>query len=237
MVDGPRRRQESTGRSAPSGLATPRSAGVAGILFSVLFAASVVIVRSFVMPESMGLLADLANVTIDNVSIVPAYLMPFAGIAFLWFIGVVRDRIGVLEDRFFATVFLGSGIVFVAMLFAAASVLAGLLSITQPTGDMTELGQAIARAMLYMFGARSAGVFTLVTSMIILRTGALAKWTAFVGLAVGLVLLLGVQAFELIILLFPAWVALISVIVLVASSAESGLEDGRDGGESHDDAE
>jgi hypothetical protein len=226
------RQQESPHDLTASGLATPRSAGVAGILFSVLFAASVIVVRSFVLPGSMGPVADLAQLTIDDVSAVPAYLMPFAGIAFLWFIGVVRDRVGVLEDRFFATVFLGSGIVFVAMLFASASVLAGLLTLTQPAGASTELGQAIARAMLYSFGARSAGVFTLVTSMIVLRTGALPKWAALTSLAVGLVLLLGVQAFDLIILLFPAWVALMSVIILVASSAKTGIGEGRTGGDS-----
>jgi hypothetical protein len=44
-------------------------------------------------------------------------MVPFSGIAFLWFIGVVRDLIGEREDRFFATVFLGSGLLFVAMLF------------------------------------------------------------------------------------------------------------------------
>jgi hypothetical protein len=48
--------------------------------------------------------------------------VPFAGIAFLWFIGVVRDRLGAHEDRFFATVFFGSGILFLAMFFAAAAV-------------------------------------------------------------------------------------------------------------------
>ena len=55
-------------------------------------------------------------------------LIPFAGIAFLWFIGVVRDRIGGREDRFFATVFLGSGFLFVGMLFVAAAVAGGLIS-------------------------------------------------------------------------------------------------------------
>ena len=50
-------------------------------------------------------------------------LVPFAGIAFLWFIGVVRDRLGMYEDRFFATIFFGSGILFLAMFFAAATVL------------------------------------------------------------------------------------------------------------------
>jgi hypothetical protein len=52
-------------------------------------------------------------------------LVPFAGIAFLWFIGVLRDRIGEREDRFFATVFLGSGLLFVAMIFAAAAIAGG----------------------------------------------------------------------------------------------------------------
>jgi hypothetical protein len=55
-------------------------------------------------------------------------LIPFAGIAFLWFIGVIRDRIGGREDRFFATVFLGSGLLFVGMLFVAAAVAGGLFA-------------------------------------------------------------------------------------------------------------
>ena len=54
------------------------------------------------------------------------YLVPFAGIAFLWFIGVLRDRLGEREDSFFATVFLGSGLLFVAMLFASAAVVGGI---------------------------------------------------------------------------------------------------------------
>ena len=50
---------------------------------------------------------------------VAAILMPFAGIAFLWFIGVVRDGFGRLEDKFFSSVFIGAGLMFLAMMFAA----------------------------------------------------------------------------------------------------------------------
>ena len=56
-------------------------------------------------------------------------LVPFAGIAFLWFMGVVRDRLGSNEDRFFATVFLGSGLLFLAMLFTSAAIAGGLIGI------------------------------------------------------------------------------------------------------------
>ena len=49
------------------------------------------------------------------------YLAPFAGIAFLWFVAVIRDQIGDREDRFFATVFFGSGILFVALLTSSSN--------------------------------------------------------------------------------------------------------------------
>jgi len=45
----------------------------------------------------------------------------------LWFIGVLRDRLGEREDKFFATVFFGSGLLFLAMLFAAAAVAGALI--------------------------------------------------------------------------------------------------------------
>jgi hypothetical protein len=44
------------------------------------------------------------------VALVGLYLAPFAGIAFLWFIAAIRSQLGEREDRFFATVFLGSGL-------------------------------------------------------------------------------------------------------------------------------
>ena len=211
--------QEPPNDLAPSGLTTPRAAAVAGVAFAVLFVASVLIIRSFVEAPSTGPMSGVTDVLGDYISVATAYLVPFSGIAFLWFIGVVRDRIGVYEDRFFATVFLGSGLVFVAILFSAAGVAAGALTMAQPSAAMLELGKSIARGMFYLYGARSAGVFTIVTSMIVLRTGALPRWAAFAGLAIGLVLLLSVQSFQLVILLFPAWVLLLSVIILVRGPA------------------
>ena len=62
-------------------------------------------------------------------------LLSFAGIAFLWFIAVVRDRLGALEDRFFATVFLGSGLLFIAMTFVAATVAGGIIRVLGSGSD------------------------------------------------------------------------------------------------------
>src|SRR6202011_5516661 len=94
-------------------------------------------------------------------------LVPFTGIAFLWFMAVLRNRIGLLEDRLFATVFLGSGLLFVAMLFAAVSVAGGLLdsfAAGLPDQNATyRLGRSTAYALMNTFGTRMSAVFMFVT--------------------------------------------------------------------------
>ena len=87
-------------------LTTPRAAAVAGIIFALLFAASLVFLRLSIPSDLTRETGWIAQAR-DYLSIALA-LMPFAGIAFLWFIGVIRDRFGELEDRFFSTVFFGS---------------------------------------------------------------------------------------------------------------------------------
>ena len=106
-------------------LKTPRAAAIAGILFSVLLITGLVLFRLSVRADPLETGAWLK--TNSNTVALALNLVPFAGIAFLWFIGVLRDRLGELEDRFFATVFLGSGLLFLAMLYASAAVTGGII--------------------------------------------------------------------------------------------------------------
>ena len=93
----------------------------------MLLITSQLLVRSSIPANPLGPATDVVN---HSKAISRALdLMPFAGIAFLWFIGVVRDRIGLLEDRFFATVFLGSGLLYIAMIFASAALAGGLIRV------------------------------------------------------------------------------------------------------------
>ena len=86
-------------------LTTPRAAAIAGILFALLYGAGLVLIRSSIPADRA---ADTSWLETNSRSISLALnLVPYAGIAFLWFIGVIRDRMGELEDRLFATVFLG----------------------------------------------------------------------------------------------------------------------------------
>ncbi len=110
-------------------LTTPRTAAIAGILFGLLFSASLVLMRTAI-PEEIN--RDPGWVTAGSSRINLALgLMPFAGIAYLWFIGVVRDRLGEYEDKFFSTVFFGSSLIFIGLVFIAMAIAGGILTTYQ----------------------------------------------------------------------------------------------------------
>src|SRR4029077_14378994 len=107
---------------AGSPLRTPRAASVAAIIFSVLMIVALVLLR-ISAPDHPGAASQWLTDSGRRAAVAVALnLVPFAGIAFLWFIGVLRDRIGGREGRLFAAVSLGSGRLFVGMLFVAAAV-------------------------------------------------------------------------------------------------------------------
>jgi hypothetical protein len=213
--------------AAERGLTTPRAAGVAGIVFAILFVLGLALLR-----PAVGISLDTQNVMANlsgpksTLALIGLYTMPFTGFAFLWFIGVVRDRIGAREDKFFATVFLGSGLLFVAMLWASAAVLGGLVAgnrfgTAAPT-DLATVGfaRSVGYSFLFVYAGKAAGAFTLATSMIV-RRSRWPFWTAASGFAIAVGLILSVSFFEPIVLLFPVWVAAISVYVLVTGGRQA----------------
>lgn len=210
----------STTPTEPTPPSTPRVVAISGIIFSVLFTFSLVLIRLVVPADPTDPGEWLADVRFRNLVRLALNLIPFTGIAFIWFLAVLRNRIGLLEDRFFATVFLGSGLMFVAMLFASAAVSGATLETFTVAGRLPAQSEtyALARRLSYAlmnpFGIRMAAVFMFVTSTIGLRTAFLPRWLAFVGFAVGLVLLFAITDFAWIALLFPLWVLLVSAYIL-----------------------
>ena len=200
-------------------LRAPRAAAIAGILFAVLLMTSFLLIRLAVPADPLE--AGVWLKTHSNTVVLALNLVPFAGIAFLWFIGVLRDRLGEREDRFFATVFLGSGLLFLAMLFMSAAMVGGL--IIAYTADPTRIvgsttfssARAIAYEIMNIYAIKMAGVFMIATSTLALRTRFIARWIAFLGYAVALLLLLSSRYIEGILLVFPLWVLLISLYILI----------------------
>ncbi len=204
-----------------SRLTTPRAAAIAGILFSLLLITSLVLIRITIPanPLEAGTWLSRYSGTVN----LALNLVPFAGIAFLWFIGVVRDRLGDNEDRFFATVFLGSGLLFLAMLFVSAAITGGLISIygstpnTLISSGIYTFGRTVTYEIMTVYTMKMAGVFMISTSTVSLRTGIVPRWMAFLGIGLALFLLLSLGFFDWAALVFPLWVLLISVHILLAN--------------------
>ena len=204
-------------------LKTPRAAAAAGIIFSLLFTTSIVLIR-LAFPEDLRGSNTAAWLQGNTATVSLALtLVPFAGIAFLWFMGVVRDRLGTLEDQFFSTVFFGSGLLFLAMIFASAAVAGGTLASYAIAADtLTKNGVIIfGRAIMYtitnVYAIRMAGVFMVSLGTIWIRTRVMPRVLVFLTYALALLLLVSSNLTLWLILVFPAWVFVISMFILIVS--------------------
>ena len=205
-------------------LRTPRAAAVAGIIFAALLITALVLLRISAPAHPSDTGAWLAKPGNRAELAVALNLVPFAGIAFLWFIGVLRDRIGDREDRFFATVFLGSGLLFVAMLFVAAAVAGATIAVAGsqlPGAGTLSLSRNITASLLNVYAMRMAAVFTLTTVNIARRTRFVSSWLIYAGLACAVVLLIGIGISPWAELVFPAWILALSLEILVARGRRS----------------
>src|SRR6266581_2261147 len=173
-------------------LKTPRAAAVAGIIFAVLFTTSIVLIRLAIPEQLSG--SNTATWLQGNTTTLKLALtlVPFAGIAFLWFIGVVRDRLGTLEDQFFSTVFFGSGLLFLAMMFASAAIAGGILASYAIEADtLTKSGVLVfGRAIMYtvtkVYAVRMAGVFMISLATLWMRTRVMPRVFVFLSYALAL---------------------------------------------------
>jgi hypothetical protein len=206
---------------AGSPLKTPRAAAVAGIIFSVLLITALTLLRLSAPPNPAVAGKWLTDSGHRAAVAIGLNLVPFAGIAFLWFVGVLRDRIGEREDRFFATVFLGSGLLFVCMIFVAAAVaganIAGVTSAALPASSTLALDRNVATSLLNVYSMRMAAVFTLTTVTIARRTQIASRWLRVTGLVCAVVLMVGIGITPWVELLFPLWILALSLDILAAA--------------------
>lgn len=200
----------------------PESAAIAGLVFATILGATLALLHGAV-PDGSAQVGAWATDTERRSSINLALtLIPFAGIAFLWFIAVIRTHLGARDDRFFETVFLGSGLIFVASLFTAAATLKAAL-VLGDSGQQLQVGVAafawaFSSAMLGVFGAKMAAVFVIAAATAGVRAASLPRWLAVLGYLTGVVLLLIPPLPTAFQFAFPTWVALVSGFILLRRS-------------------
>jgi hypothetical protein len=208
---------------AGQALRTPRAAAIAGIVFALLFALSIGLMR-LAIPEGIAGPGGTAWLQNGGGAVRLALtLVPFAGIAFLWFMGVIRNRLGRMEDQFFSTVFYGSGLLFLAMMFCSAAIAGGLLSGYElDPNAMTQSGViTFARTVIYtvtnVYAIRMAGVFMLSLGTIWVRTRVMPRVFVIITYVLAVILLVAINLSLWVIMVFPAWVFAISLYILIES--------------------
>lgn len=213
-------------------LSTPRAAALAGVVFAGLLATTLVLIR-ITMPDHVedsiqwlqNRHGELTTATI---------LMPFAGISFLWFIGVVRDGFGRYEDRFFLTIFLGSGLLFLAMMFVATAGAAGLVTSNNSVTDLAaraeviNFGRMVVISASQTYALRMAAVFMISLATIWAKTRLMPRWLVGLSYLLAVALLIASELSRWVTLAFPAWVLVVSGLLLARARLIGQQHDERD---------
>lgn len=210
-------------------LRTPSSAAVAGIGFFALISVPMVLVQVWI-PADAASDPDWSTDRSTELSFALG-LIPFAAIAFLWFVGVIRDQLGELEDRLFSTVFLGSGLVFVALLLVWSGLIGATLATASADSGWAETSSfSFAASIVQGLGTtallRMAAVFILSSATMFRRSGSMPRWIVLLSYGLGLALLVGADAFRELRLLFPVWVLVVSLALLRSNRSTDELAQG-----------
>ncbi|MCU0919802.1 MAG: hypothetical protein MUF16_05630 [Burkholderiaceae bacterium] len=202
----------------PAVAEVPRAAAVAGVVFALLFGAALLMVRMTIpgsIAERGGWLEDPAG-TLR----LATHLLAWGGIAFLWFVGAVRTHIGAREDRFLASVYFGSALLFLGMCFVAAAATQALLAAHQAYGERFfdsgtfTFGSRLTYEVTNTFALRMAGVFMFSLATLCLRTGALPRPFVWLTWALAALLVFGLTQTLWAAMVFPVWVLGLSLYLL-----------------------
>lgn len=203
------------------------AAGLAGIAFAILFTVSLALLRVGAPPPEGQAFATWWADNRDRIAI-GTYIVPFAGIAFIWFVAAVRERIGRGEGLFFSTIFLGSALLFVAMVFGTGAAAGAIVAATEAldprrAAEVAAFSHAFGYALLFGFAVRMGGMFMLVVASIGRQADAIPRWVVVLSTLLGAATLVASTFWDPVALVFPAWVAVVSAFIIRASVADAGV--------------
>lgn len=226
-----RRGDEGTGAAGgarvPPETAHARMAAWSGVLFALLFTTGLILVRQ--APELAAPDADYVGFYSSGwggvLVVLGLYIVPFAGIAFLWHMIAIRTLLQALRSRSLAEIphrlHLAVGMVFVVMMFGGSAAVGAVALLTTfsaaplPPPDVARALSSVGYAMVFVFGVFAAAVYMITTAGLAGSAGLFPRWLAVLSHVVAVFLLISVTFLPAILLVFPAWVLLASIVLLV----------------------
>jgi hypothetical protein len=202
-----------------------RIAAVSGLLFAVLFVVALVLLHrapNLGDPDSTytTFYADGGDQLFVAIGL---YLVPFAGIAFLWHMTAMRNVLDTLTPAPSSMAHglnLLAGIIFVTLLFAGTAAVGavafGVYFGHAAAGDpqTARALTAVGYGLVFVFAVRGAGMFALTTTTLLRNAKVLPTVAAVVAYLLAAFLLLAVTKNPIALLVFPVWVVLVSVFLL-----------------------
>jgi hypothetical protein len=177
---------------------SPRTAAIAGIFYSILIFTVMILTRRAANVQPEQVTREYLETWSGTFSLV-LLLVPFAGIAFLWFTGVIRDRLRDREDRFFATIFFGSGIIYVLLIFLWGAILGTIMRMASLEArgvfkifstDVLTFGLILMNEINGNFALRMAGVYMSAVGTMWNRTKLMPRWLTLVTYILSLAFML-----------------------------------------------
>ena len=199
---------------------SPRSAAVAGIVFSVLMFAVMIATRAFTLERASQVTGNLLELW-TGVASFAITIIPFIGIALLWFTGVVREHLGEQEDRFFSTIFFGSSIILIVMLFIWGATMGASFSIINSAvgktvdNDIFIFGFTLMNQIIGNYALRIAGIYMFSIGTIWTKSRAMPRWLSILTFVVAAGFLFFANSVREARFIFPGWVLIVSVYILI----------------------
>jgi hypothetical protein len=202
-----------------------RLSSISGILFAALFVVALVLVDS--TPTLSASDADITAYYASNSTLlatVGLYLIPFAGIVFLWHAHCTRLLIEARTAAPSAIPYglqLVSGVLFVVLLFAgtasagAVALLKDLTSAPLPSADFVRGMLAVGYGMVFVYALRGAGMYALTTTSLLRQAGIMPKWLGLMSYVLAAFLLLSTVMHPAAMLIFPTWVVIAGLVIFI----------------------
>jgi hypothetical protein len=209
-----------------------QAAAIAGLVCAICWTAAILGLSGIpgldASPAEVVRFYATGGTSLDAVALLQVLVLGNFG--FLWFVGVVRARLGLQEPKMFGTVFLGGSILLAGLLFLGTAALAAPTVLLQVGGVVPEPGaasmsQGVSSIILTLFVPKLATLVILSASSLGLRTGALPRWLVVVSYAVGIGSFVTFTVSQPMVYVMPAWIAVVSVVMLVHRAPARGSAD------------
>ncbi len=211
-----------------------RMSALSGIVFAALFVAAMLLVQQAPkLGDPDPVYERFYGGGAEALATLGLHVVPFAGIALLWHLAAARAMFRAVPREFSpvqAWLQMAAGVLFLCMMFVGSAAvgavaLLGVFEVTPlPPPEVARALAAVGYGLLFIFGVRVAGMYMITTIGMARSAGLMPGWLALIGYLAAAFLLVSTTYHPLVLLVFPVWVVIVSVVLLLRAGRSTAPE-------------